>query len=92
MQIEKFLKTSNIKASKNLGQNFIKKKEYLDLFQSSLRWDETSKLYAKSLVIEVGAGPTTLSRRILKSNPLKLISIEIDKRFTPLLEVNITTL
>lgn len=87
MQIQQFLKTYNIKAQKNLGQNFILKKEHLDLFQSSLRWNETRKLYPTSLVIEIGAGPTALSKRILKSNPGKLISVEIDERFTPLLAV-----
>lgn len=75
----------NFLANKRLGQNFLLKNEFIDKFQSSLRSKETESVYANSLVIEVGAGLASLSKRILKSNPKKLISIEIDERFTPLL-------
>ena len=81
-----------------MGQNFILKKEFLDQFQKSLWWrqdgakdfEQLARIpaFEKSLVIEIGAGPTGLSRRILKSNPAKLISIEIDPRFIPLLTVH----
>lgn len=81
--IKEILKLYQIKALKKLSQNF--------LINQSL----TSKIVnaagniSDGQVCEVGPGPGAITRSILLKGPKKLIVIEKDKRFQPMLEVSI---
>ena len=71
--IKETLKKNNIKINKSLGQNFI--------FDQNL----TDKIVSKSkplstTIIEIGPGPGSLTRSILKEKPNKLFVIDIDKQ------------
>ena len=71
--IKETLKKNNIKINKSLGQNFI--------FDQNL----TDKIVSKSkplstTIIEIGPGPGSLTRSILKEKPSKLFVIDIDKQ------------
>lgn len=74
------IKKYNLNAKKSLGQNFI--------LDSNLT-DKIVK-YAGDLssseILEIGPGPGSLTRSILRQNPQKLTVIERDPRFLPLLE------
>jgi 16S rRNA (adenine1518-N6/adenine1519-N6)-dimethyltransferase len=74
------MESSLIKPNKNLGQNFLKDPNILSKIVSC------AHNLQNRTVIEIGPGPCGLTEAILKANPLKLISIEADARFTPLLE------
>ena len=69
--IKEILKRNNIKINKSLGQNF--------LFDINI----TDKIVKKSepikqTIIEVGPGPGSLTRSILKKNPNILFAIDKD--------------
>ena len=85
MQVRQFLKENGIQAQRKFSQNFILKQEFLSKFQNHLKMIQETK--QTSLVLEIGPGTTLTSKMILKLNPLKLVGVEIDSRFCPLLEV-----
>ena len=71
--IKETLKKNNVKINKSLGQNF--------LFDLNL----TDKIVRNSepiapTVIEIGPGPGSLTRSILKKNPTILYTIDKDKQ------------
>jgi 16S rRNA (adenine1518-N6/adenine1519-N6)-dimethyltransferase len=72
--IKEVIKEHNLRAEKKLGQNFL-----LDL-------NITDKIVRNapdikdSVVFEIGPGPGSLTRSILKSEPKKLVAIEYDTR------------
>ena len=63
---------------KELGQHFLNDKETLERISVICN-------LKKKLVIEIGPGKGSLSRYILKRNPLKLILIEKDTSLRPYL-------
>ena len=67
-------------ANKSLGQNYLLDKNITDKITKS-----AGSLKDK-VVIEIGSGPGGLTRSILDSDAQRLIAIEIDKRFQPVLE------
>jgi len=73
------IKKYNLNAKKSFGQNFI--------LDSNLT-DKIAKCagdLSNFEVLEIGPGPGSLTRSILKQNPQKLTVIEMDTRFLPLL-------
>ncbi len=77
---QNIIKHHNLYAKKELGQNFI------------IDDDITDKIvllapnFTNATVLEVGPGPGSLTRSILKLSPKTLYAIEYDKRITPVLE------
>ncbi|XP_031841959.1 mitochondrial transcription factor B1 [Nomia melanderi] len=79
--IRDILKLYNVSAMKRLSQNFI-----LDEKLSNKIVKKAGYLPG-SYVLEVGPGPGALTRSILRHSPEKLIVIEKDTRFKPVLEM-----
>ena len=73
------LKTHNIYANKNLGQNFLINEEIVN------KIIESADLSKKDLVIEIGPGLGTLTSKLLEKAG-KVIAIELDERMTSILE------
>jgi 16S rRNA (adenine1518-N6/adenine1519-N6)-dimethyltransferase len=73
------IKKYNIAAKKSLGQNFILDKNFTDKIVKSVVDIESS------FVLEIGAGPGSLTRSILDAKVKKLIVIEKDPRCLELL-------
>ncbi len=69
-----------IEPLKRLGQNFLFDQTLCDKIAGSC------KISPQDIVFEIGPGTAGLTRSILRSNPLKLISIETDSRCLSLLE------
>lgn len=80
--IGELLKLYRVRALKKLSQNFL-----LDLRITNKIVKAAGNLNDGE-VCEVGPGPGGLTRSILNSNPAKVIVIEKDKRFKPMLEVS----
>ncbi|MAZ80385.1 MAG: 16S rRNA (adenine(1518)-N(6)/adenine(1519)-N(6))-dimethyltransferase [Rickettsiales bacterium] len=75
-----FIKKYNLNAKKSLGQNFILDQNYTDKIVKSAG-DITNKL-----ILEIGPGPASLTRSILKKNIDQLICIEKDQRCLNILQ------
>lgn len=81
----------------SLGQNFLKNEDIAGRnklinkkFKDKLI--EIAKVQGCE-VIDIGAGPGTLSKSCIKAGALKIHAIEIDQRFTSIFEViNVTTI
>ncbi len=73
------LKKYNIKANKNLGQNFLISEEVVNKIIDS------SNVTKKDLVIEIGPGLGTLTKEILEKAG-KVICIELDKNMVQILQ------
>lgn len=68
------IKKYNLLAKKNLGQNFLTDENLLDKIVN------VTQINSCSNVMEIGSGPGGLTYSILKKNPLKLVSVELDSR------------
>ena len=73
--ISKTIKEYNLKAKKKLSQNFI-----LDINLTN-KIAKLSDSIKNNTVIEIGAGPGSLTRSILLNGAKKIIIIEKDDRF-----------
>lgn len=73
--IPELLKLYSIKPSRKLSQNFLKTPKP---FCEHIRVDKNT------LVVEIGCGPGSITRQLLKKCP-KVVGIEIDERFDPIL-------
>ena len=80
--IKELLKLYHVHALRNLSQNFL-----LDS-RITNKIVKASGPLEDAFVIEVGPGPGGITRSILSGNPRKLIVIEKDRRFLPMLEVS----
>ena len=74
------IKKYNLNAKKSFGQNFILDANLTDKIA------KCAGDLSNFEVLEIGPGPGSLTRSILKQNPQKLTVIEMDPRFQPLLE------
>ena len=79
IQIKKYIESKNLRLSKSLGQNLLIDDDKL---QNIIK---QSDLSSQDLVIEIGPGIGTLSAELAKKCG-KLILIEIDQQFIPVLE------
>lgn len=79
ISIANLAKKYNIKAKKELGQNFIFDQNITDKMLSNI------KDIANKHVIEIGPGTGALTCSILNKNPKKYTAIEFDQDFMPLL-------
>jgi 16S rRNA (adenine1518-N6/adenine1519-N6)-dimethyltransferase len=57
---------------KKFGQNFLRNKEIIDEIINTAEIDENSIVY------EIGPGDGALTKEIIKKNPKKFLSVEID--------------
>lgn len=73
------MKKYNIKANKNLGQNFLINEEVIDGIVDSAEIDESD------LIIEIGPGLGTLTKRLLEKAG-KVICVELDKNMMKILK------
>lgn len=73
------MKKYNIKANKNLGQNFLINDEVVD------KIIESSDINESDLVIEIGPGLGTLTKKLLE-RAKRVICIELDKRMIQILQ------
>ena len=73
------MKKYNIKANKNLGQNFLINQEVVDSIINA------SEITEKDLVIEIGPGLGTLTKRLLEKAG-KVICVELDTKMIQILE------
>lgn len=80
--IKDLLNLYRVRALKNLSQNFL-----LDS-RITNKIVKASGTIEDDFVIEVGPGPGGITRSILNKNPRKLVVIEKDRRFLPMLEVS----
>ena len=79
--IKEIIQLYNLKARQELSQNFI-----LDL-NLTTRIAKVAGDLRESTVIEVGAGPGSLTRSLLSLGAKRVIAVEKDARFLPALEV-----
>ena len=68
------IKKYNLLANKALGQNFLTNNELIDKIV------RCSGDLTKSEVLEIGTGPCGLTTAILRQNPKKLITVDLDER------------
>ena len=81
--IKQVLDIYGLRAQKQLSQNFILDSTLLQRIANLI--PQSSQ---RSLVVEIGPGPGSLTRAILKSPYVtNLMAIELDRRFQPALEV-----
>ncbi len=78
--IAQHAKRHGIEPLKKLGQNFLFDQNLCDKIAGSCN------ISLNDIIIEIGPGTAGLTRSILNSKPLKLISIETDRRCIALLE------
>ncbi|NLE03680.1 MAG: 16S rRNA (adenine(1518)-N(6)/adenine(1519)-N(6))-dimethyltransferase RsmA [Crenarchaeota archaeon] len=74
MKVIDIIKKNNLLTKKSLGQNFLIDEVLLDKIANVAKIDKNSN------ILEVGSGPGGLTYSILKQNPEKLVSIELDDR------------
>ncbi len=74
------VKKYQLNAKKSLGQNFIFDQNFTDKIVKNCGEIENK------IILEIGAGPGTLTRSILAKKPKKLIVVEKDKRAIELLK------
>eukprot|EP00049_Salpingoeca_infusionum_P014547 m.274799 g.274799 ORF g.274799 m.274799 type:complete len:341 (-) comp15690_c0_seq2:1704-2726(-) len=77
--VAELLRAYHVRALKDLSQNFLLDTQITDKFVRSVGGVKNK------VVIEVGGGPGSLTRSILKDEPQKLLVIEKDTRMLPLL-------
>ena len=77
--LKNILKKYDLKAKKKFGQNFLHDKNIINQIVKSSLCDN-------SYIVEVGPGPGLLTNAILKKNVKKVLTIETDKTFLPILE------
>ena len=78
--LREIIKEFSLSANKSLGQNYI-----LDLNLTRKVATMAGGLEGTT-VIEIGPGPGGLTRSLLAQKPAKVIAIEIDQRFVPVLQ------
>jgi 16S rRNA (adenine1518-N6/adenine1519-N6)-dimethyltransferase len=74
LSTSEIIKKYHLNTKKSLGQNFILDKNFTDKIVKSCDNIENC------LILEIGAGPGSLTRSILDAKPNKLFAIEKDKR------------
>lgn len=78
-ETKNIMKKYKIKANKSLGQNFLINQEVVDKIV------ESSEITEEDLVIEIGPGLGTLTKKLLE-NAGKVICIELDKNMLTILQ------
>uniref|UniRef100_A0A1B6DY39 rRNA adenine N(6)-methyltransferase n=1 Tax=Clastoptera arizonana TaxID=38151 RepID=A0A1B6DY39_9HEMI len=79
--IREIIQLYGLRAQKDLSQNFL-----LDLRLTD-KIARAAGNISQGEVVEVGPGPGGITRSIIKRNPSKVILIEKDRRFLPILEM-----
>ncbi|XP_043500510.1 mitochondrial dimethyladenosine transferase 1 [Polistes fuscatus] len=79
--IKDVIKLYKLSALKHLSQNFLLDERLID------KIIKKAGNLSESHVLEVGPGPGGLTRSIIRKNPKKLIVIEKDPRFKPILDM-----
>lgn len=83
--IKQVLDIYGLRAQKHLSQNFILDSTILQRIAGLV-----SHKNEDSLIVEIGPGPGSLTRSILLNAPnSRVLAIELDRRFKPVLEVRI---
>lgn len=83
--IKQVLDIYGLRAQKHLSQNFILNSAILQSISSLITHTDE-----RSLIVEIGPGPGSLTRSILKKAPhSQVLAVELDRRFQPALEVHI---
>lgn len=77
--LKRILKKYNLKAKKRFGQNFLHDKNIINQIVKSSSCDGKR-------IVEVGPGPGLLTNAILEKKTKKVLAIETDKTFLPILE------
>ena len=77
--LKNILKKYDLKAKKKFGQNFLHDKNIINQIVESSLCDN-------KYVVEVGPGPGLLTNAILKKNIKKVLVIETDKSFLPIIK------
>ena len=77
--LKRILKKYNLKAKKRFGQNFLHDKNIINQIVKSSSCDGR-------FIVEVGPGPGLLTNAILEKKIKKVLAIETDKTFLPILE------
>ena len=77
--LKRILKKYNLKAKKRFGQNFLHDKNIINQIVKSSSCDGR-------FIVEVGPGPGLLTNAILEKETKKVLAIETDKTFLPILE------
>ena len=77
--LKRILKKYKLKAKKRFGQNFLHDKNIINEIVKSWSCDER-------FIVEVGPGPGLLTNAILEKKIKKVLAIETDKTFLPILE------
>jgi len=80
--VPELVKLYQVKATKNLSQNFLYDHKILNRFVANMKRGNLDDQY----VCEVGPGPGSISRSIIQRNPKQLVVIEKDYRFLPMLK------
>ena len=77
--LKNILEKYDVKAKKKFGQNFLHDKNIINQIVKSSSCD-------KKYIVEVGPGPGLLTTAILEKNIKKILVIETDKTFIPILK------
>jgi 16S rRNA A1518/A1519 N6-dimethyltransferase RsmA/KsgA/DIM1 with predicted DNA glycosylase/AP lyase activity len=80
--IKELLKLYKITPKKQFSQNFITSPSLCDNFTNSIQGP-----FENTCIFDIGVGPGGLSRSLLRKGARKVIGLEKDTSFVPILEV-----
>lgn len=80
--VRDLVKLYQLQAIKQLSQNFLMDERLTDKIVKA-----AGNITPNDTVLEVGPGPGSITRSIMRKNPSRLILVEKDRRFLPILEL-----
>lgn len=78
--VKQLLDIYGVRAQKEFSQNFLLNNAILGRIAGLI-----PRVDARTLVVEIGSGPASLTRALLERRPGKVIGLEVDRRFEPIL-------
>ncbi|ORZ35662.1 S-adenosyl-L-methionine-dependent methyltransferase [Catenaria anguillulae PL171] len=85
-KVQDIIKIYGLVAKSALSQNFILDQNVTDKIVANIQPKRLKPDLKDALIIEVGPGPGMLSRSLIKAGATKILAIEKDSRFLPLLQ------
>jgi 16S rRNA A1518/A1519 N6-dimethyltransferase RsmA/KsgA/DIM1 with predicted DNA glycosylase/AP lyase activity len=78
--VKQLLDIYGVRAQKEFSQNFLLNNSILSRISGLI-----TRVDQRTLIVEIGSGPASLTRHLLERKPAKVIGLEVDRRFEPIL-------